>query len=176
MNMIHMKQFALTALLVLGIAQTVDAQQSLKIGHIDRQRLLLTLPERKSAEEKMQAFAKTLDERLKAMGGEYQAKVADAQERADKGSLSETEKQMLVREINDLEQRIESAREKAQEDIAKMEEELLKPMIEKTNKAIKDVAEEKSFNYVLDVSTGSVLYFDRGEDIMPLVKAKLGIQ
>jgi outer membrane protein len=172
----HMKHHLLTALLALGIGSAACAQHSVKIGHIDRQRLLLTLPERKGAEEKMQAFAKTLDERLKAMGAEYQAKVADAQARADKGELSETEKQMLVREINDLEQRIESAREKAQEDIAKMEEELLKPMIEKTTKAIKDVAEEKAFTYVLDVSTGTVLYFDRGEDIMPLVKAKLGIQ
>jgi outer membrane protein len=176
MNTIPMKQAILATLLLLCSASASFAQNAIKIGHIDRQRLLLTLPERKGAEEKMQAFAKTLDERLKAMGGEYQAKVADAQERADKGALSETEKQMLVREINDLEQRIESAREKAQEDIAKMEEELLKPMIEKTNKAIKDVAEEKSFTYVLDVSTGSVLYFDRGEDLMPLVKAKLGIQ
>ncbi len=176
MNNPHMKQAILIAALVLGMASTAAAQQALKIGHIDRQRLLLTLPERKGAEEKMQAFAKTLDERLKAMGAEYQSKVADAQSRADKGELSETEKQMLVREINDLEQRIESARDKAQEDIAKMEEELLKPMVEKTSKAIKDVAEEKGFTYVLDVSTGTVLYFDRGEDIMPLVKAKLGIQ
>lgn len=172
----HMKHYLLTALLALGIGGSAFAQHAVKIGHIDRQRLLLTLPERKGAEEKMQAFAKTLDDRLKAMGAEYQAKVADAQARADKGELSETEKQMLVREINDLEQRIENAREKAQEDIAKMEEELLKPMIEKTTKAIKDVAEDKGFTYILDVSTGTVLYFDRGEDIMPLVKAKLGIQ
>lgn len=176
MNNTYMKQVILIALLALSLAPAAIAQSATKIGHIDRQRLLLTLPQRKGAEEKMQAFAKTLDERLKAMGAEYQAKVADAQARADKGELSETEKQMLVREIGDLEQRIESARDKAQEDIAKMEEELLKPMIDETTKAIKEVAEEKSFTYILDVSTGTVLYFDRGEDIMPLVKAKLGIQ
>ncbi|WKZ65224.1 MAG: OmpH family outer membrane protein [Flavobacteriales bacterium] len=168
-----MKQLVLTLCLLFATGQAAMAQQ-VKLGHIDRQKLLLTLPERKGAEEKMQAFAKTLDERLKAMGAEYQAKVADAQARADK--MTQTEKEMAVREINELEQRIQTAQEKAQEDLAKQEEELLKPMVERTNQAIKDVADEKGFTYIFDISTGFVLYFDKGEDIMPLVKAKLGIQ
>jgi len=169
----NMKQLVITLALLLSGAQAAMSQ-ALKLGHIDRQRLLLTLPERKGAEEKMQAFAKVLDERLKAMGAEYQAKVADAQARAE--TMTQTEREMIVREINELEQRIQAAQEKAQEDLAKQEEELLKPMIEKTNKAVKDVADENGFTYILDVSTGMVLYFDKGEDIMPLVKAKLGIQ
>jgi len=169
----QMKRIVLTLALLISGANALLAQAP-KLGHIDRQRLLLTLPERKGAEEKMQAFAKTLDERLKAMGAEYQAKMADAQAKAE--TMTQTEKEMVVREINDLEQRIQAAQEKAQEDLAKQEEELLKPMIEKTSQAIKDVADEKGFNYIFDVSTGMVLYFDKGEDIMPLVKAKLGIQ
>lgn len=172
MNTKTMKHFLLTTALVLGLAPAVLAQN--KLGHIDRQRLLLTLPERPDAEKKMQDFAKTLDTRLKAMGEEYQAKVADAQARAE--TMTQTEKEMAVREINELEQRIDSAREKAQEDISKMEEELLKPMIERTSQAIKDVANEKGFTYIFDVSTGTILFYDKGEDIMPLVKAKLGIQ
>jgi hypothetical protein len=58
----------------------------------------------------MQAFAKTLDERLKAMGAEYEAKVADAQARADK--MTQTEKDMAVGRSRSLEQRIQAAREK----------------------------------------------------------------
>lgn len=169
----NMKQLVITLALLLSGAQAAMSQ-ALKLGHIDRQRLLLTLPERKGAEEKMQAFAKVLDDRLKAMGAEYQAKVTDAQARAE--TMTQTEREMIVREINELEQRIQAAQEKAQEDLAKQEEELLKPMIEKTNKAVKDVADENGFTYILDVSTGMVLYFDKGDDIMPLVKAKLGIQ
>lgn len=174
MNTTTMKKLALTIALLLGAAPAIWAQQGPKLGHIDRQRLLLTLPERKGAEEKMQAFAKTLDDRLKAMHAEYQAKVTDAQARAE--SMTQTEKEVVVREINDLQQRIENAQEKAQEDLAKQEDELLKPMVERTSQAIKDVAQENGFTYIFDVSAGMVLYFDRGEDIMPLVKAKLGIQ
>jgi outer membrane protein len=85
-------------------------------------------------------------------------------------------KDMTVREIQELEERIQAAQEKAQEDLAKQEEELLRPMVERTNNAIKEVAEAGGYTYIFDVSTGFVLYFDKGDDIMPKVKAKLGIQ
>jgi outer membrane protein len=173
MSMPSMK--TLFTALVIAVATLPSAMaQGSKLGHIDRQKLMLLLPERKDAETKMQAFAKTLDDRLKAMGAEYQAKVADAQSRAE--TMTNTEKEMVVREINDLEQRIQAAQEKAQEDLAKQEEELLKPMVERTNKAIKEVADANNFSYIFDTSTGFVLYYDKGEDILPLVKAKLGLQ
>ncbi len=169
-----MKHFMIACALALTSLPAAFAQTATKLGHIDRQKLMLMLPERKDAESKMQAFAKTLDERLKAMGTEYQAKVADAQARAE--TMTQTEKDMALREIGDLETRIQAAQEKAQEDLAKQEEELLRPMVDRTNKAIADVAAENNFTYVFDVSTGTVLYFEKGEDILPLVKAKLGIQ
>jgi outer membrane protein len=133
----------------------------------------LVLPGRKAAETKMQDFAKTLDDRLKAMGAEYQQKVADAQ--AGAADMTQTEKDIVVEEIQSLEQRIQAAQEKAQEDLAKQEEELLRPMVTETNAAIKKVAEANNFVYIFDVSTGFVLYFDKGEDILPLVKAELKI-
>lgn len=159
--------------LLLCIAPKAMAQTPTKLGHIDRQQLLLVLPERKDAETKMQKFAEELDKRLRAMGAEYETTVADARGRAE--SLTNTEREMLMRDIQQLEQRIQEAQEKAQEDLAKQEEELLRPMVERTNKAIRDVANENNFTYIFDTSTGFVLYFDKGEDIMPLVKTKLGI-
>lgn len=168
-----MQRTIIALALVLGSLHQANAQQAVKLGHIDRQKLMLALPERKDAEARMQAFAKSLDERLKAMGAEYEAKVAEAQGRAE--TMTQTEKEMAVREINGLEQRIQDAREKAQDDLAKQEEELLRPMVEKANKAINEVAAANGFTYVFDISTGLVLYYEKGEDIMTLVKAKLGI-
>lgn len=172
MNLVTMKTLFLTLGLLTAAAPAAMAQG--KLGHIDRQALMLMLPERKDAEAKMQAFAKTLDDRLKAMGAEYQQKVTDAQSR--EATMTQTEKEVAVREIGELEQRIQDAQEKAQEDLAKQEEELLKPMVEKTNQAIKAVAEESNFTYIFDISAGMVLYYDKGEDILPKVKTKLGIQ
>ncbi len=169
-----MRKSILTLCVLLAAASTMRAQSTIKLGHIDRQALMLMLPERKAAETKMQAFAKTLDERLKAMGTEYQAKVTDAQARA--ATMTQTEKDVALREISDLETRIQAAQEKAQEDLSKQEEELLRPMVERTNAAIAEVAAANGFTYVFDVSTGTVLYYEKGEDLLPLVKTKLGIQ
>lgn len=168
-----MKQFIIAAALAVCSLTQASAQQTLKLGHIDRQKLMLSLPERADAEKRMQDFAKTLDERLKAMGAEYEAKVAAAQARAE--AMTQTEKEVAVREIQELEARIKAAQEKAQEDLAKQEEELLRPMVDKSNAAINEVASTNGFTYIFDTSTGFVLYFDKGEDILPLVKAKLGI-
>ena len=43
--------------------------------------------------------------------------------------------------------------------------------------AIKEVGKENGFTYVFDLSAGGILYFaDNTEDILPLVKKKLGLQ
>ncbi|MCB9193075.1 MAG: OmpH family outer membrane protein [Flavobacteriales bacterium] len=167
-----MKQLILTACLLLAGTPALMAQNA-KLGHIDRQALMLMLPERPDAEKKMQDFAKTLDDRLKAMGAEYQQKIADYQSKS--ATMTQTEKEVAQREISDLEQRIQDAQDKAQDDLAKQEQELLKPMVARTDSAITAVAKEKGFSYIFDSSAGFVLYSDGGDDIMPLVKAKLGL-
>ncbi|MCO6482773.1 MAG: OmpH family outer membrane protein [Flavobacteriales bacterium] len=168
-----MRKSILTLCVLMAASTALRAQSTVKLGHIDRQALMLMLPERKAAETKMQDFAKTLDDRLKAMHQEYQDKVTDAQARAE--NMTKTEQQVAMREIQDLEQRISDAQDKAKEDLSKQESELLAPMVERTTKAINDVAAEGHFTYIFDTSTGTVLYAGGGTDIMPLVKAKLQI-
>jgi len=91
-------------------------------------------------------------------------------------TMTETEKEMAAQELQDMEQRIGAANEKAQEDLAKLQDELLKPMVDRANGAVKAVAEEGNYTYIFDSSVGIVLYFDKGDDILNKVKAKLGIQ
>ncbi len=169
----NMRKTTLIFCVLLAASTAVQAQSANKLGHIDRQALMLMLPERKTAETKMQDFAKTLDERLRAMGVEYQNKVTDAQAKAE--TMTKTEQQVALREIQELEQRISDAQDKAKEDLSKQESELLAPMIDRTNKAISEVAAEGNYAYIFDTSTGMVLYSGGGTDILPLVKAKLQI-
>lgn len=168
-----MRKTILTLFVALACLSTAQAQNPVKLGHVDRQALMLMLPERKTAETKMQDFAQKLDERLRAMMKEYQDKVADAQAQAE--TMTRTEQQMAMREIQEMEQRISDAQEKAQEDLSKQEEELLAPMVKRTNEAIETVASEQGYTYIFDTSTGVVLYSGGGTDILPLVKTKLGI-
>jgi outer membrane protein len=61
-----------------------------------------------------------------------------------------------------------------QDELQKLEQSLLEPMIQRVQTAIDEVGKEQKFTYIFDSSTGATLY-NGGEDIAPLVRAKLGM-
>lgn len=148
--------------------------QSKKFGHINSNDLLILMPERKEAETKIQEEAKKLEQQLTTMTAEYQTKVTDYQTNA--ATMTDLIKQTKAKEIQDLEQRIQDFQQNAQESLQKKEQELLKPIIDKAKKAIEDVAKEGGYGYVFDSSAGVLLYSPEGDNILPLVKKKLGLQ
>ena len=68
-------------------------------------------------------------------------------------------------------------KQSAQQQMQTKQAELIKPMLDKADKAVKEVGAEKSLIYVFDLSTRSILYnSNESLDILPLVKIKLGIK
>ncbi|MBL7950666.1 MAG: OmpH family outer membrane protein [Flavobacteriales bacterium] len=163
-----------TLIVALALCAGAGANAQHKVGHVDRTQLMLALPERAAAQTKLEAFAKTLEARLKAMGDEYTSKAAVLQN--PPAGMTGTEMTMAQRELQELEARIGAAQERAQEDLARMEQELMQPMVTKVTTTISEVAAAHGFAYILDSAPGGyVLFAAQGEDILPLVKAKLNI-
>jgi len=79
-------------------------------------------------------------------------------------------------EVEGLKQKIQKYAQTADQEIQKKRFDLLKPIVEKAQKAVSEVATEKSLKYVLDSSPGKGLIVFEGEDLLPTVKTKLGIQ
>lgn len=145
-----------------------------KFGHINSAELLQIMPEVKTAEAEIQSYAKTYQEQLEAMGKQYEKLIQEYQ--AGEKTMTEAIKEVKVKEIKDLEARIESTNQSAQEKVGKKREALLEPIINKADSAIKAVAKEKGYDYIFDTSTGALLHANQSDDIMAAVKAKLGIQ
>jgi outer membrane protein len=164
------KSIKLALLTLLLGASTAFAQ---KYAHINSNELLLAMPERKQAETTLQEYAKQLDNQIKTMSGEYDAKVADYQK--NEPIMTDVIKQDKIKEINDLEERIKTFQGTAQESLQKKEQELMQPMINKAKKAIEDVAKENNYKYVFDSSVGVLLFADPSDDILPLVKKKMNL-
>ena len=74
-----------------------------------------------------------------------------------------------------MQQRIQDFQVSAQQDLQKKNDEIARPVYTKAKKAIEQVAKENGYKFVFDTSSGSVLYSEPGDDILPLVKKKLGI-
>lgn len=159
------------AFIAIALASPVFAQQ--KFGHVDSAALLELMPEKKKAEAELESFAKEFETALQDMAKEYEGKIQSFQ--ANEKSMVETVRNTKMREIADLERRIQEFQQQAQDEISKKEQEVLTPIIDKARKAIDEVAKEKGYTYVFDSSLGVLLYADDSEDVMADVKAKLGL-
>ncbi len=164
-----LKSVSLIAAIVL-MSVSANAQ---KFGHINSADLLKLMPEVKTADTKLQEFGTQLDAQLKTMSTEYQTKVADYQ--AKSATMADAVKTVKEKEINDLGDRIQQFQQSAQDDITKKKEEFYGPILKKAEDAIIEVAKTNSYAYIFDKSAGGLIYAIESEDIMPLVKKKLGI-
>lgn len=158
---------------VITMSFSAFAQKSVKIGHINSNELLAAMPERETVQKEIEDYAAQLTTTMDAMRKEYESKVADFQSKQE--VMSDIIRENKIKEITDLEKRITEFQKTAQADLQKKEEKLLQPIIDKAKKAIDDVAKENNYTYVLDSSMGVVLYSIESDDLLPLVKKKLGI-
>ncbi|MDT8412656.1 MAG: OmpH family outer membrane protein [Vicingaceae bacterium] len=158
---------------VITMSFSAFAQKSVKIGHINSNELLAAMPERETIQKDIEDYAAQLTTTMDAMRKEYESKVADFQSKQD--VMTDIIRDNKIKEITDLERRITEFQKTAQADLQKKEEKLLQPIIDKAKQAIDDVAKENNYTYVLDSSLGVVLYSIESDDLLPLVKKKLGI-
>ena len=130
------------------------------------------MPERAGAETKITARATEYEQELNTMKTEFDAKYKDY---VDKGQTWPAAiRQQKERDLTQIQQNIQDFSLTIQNDLAALEEELLTPMIDRAKTAIEAVGKEAGYTYIFDTSTGVTVY-NGGEDVLPLVKTKLGL-
>ncbi len=150
------------------------AQKNIKLGHINSNDLMQIMPGRDSAQAILQQEVTGLEEQLKSMQSEMEKRYNEYMEK--QSGWTELIRNTKQRELQDMGTRIQEFQENAQKQLQQREQDLLKPIIDRAKKAISDVAAEGGYTYVLDSGTAAVLYSQDSDDIMPLVKKKLGLK
>lgn len=161
---------ALTALFFVAGA---SAQQ--KIGYINAEELIYSMPEAKKADADINAFAKTFQDRLASMQKEFETKYKSYQDAIDSKTLTEAMQTVREKELQDLQANIQSTQQTAEEKVAAKRQELLKPITDKADKAIQEVAKAKGYTFIFDSSTAGLVYA-ASDNIIDDVKASLGIK
>ncbi len=165
--------FKICLVAVMFLAAGMVNAQTLKFAHIDSQALIEAMPEAKAAQASIEKEAKGLEDQMGALQKEYQTKLADLSDNQD--SLTEMVYQSKVEDLQGLQQRIQNFNSSAQQRLQQKQGELMQPIFAKANEMIGVVAKEQGVIYVFD--TNAVLYKSTASmDLLPLVKAKLGIQ
>ncbi len=166
--------FIITLIVLALTTFNVSAQPKAKFGHIDFAKLYADMPGQDSIKAVFEKYTKDLQETFAQMTTEYQTKLQDYQ--ANMATMSNLIRQNKEREIMDIQTRMENFRTQAEEDLQQKETELTAPVIEKAREAVRNVAKENGYTYIFNSAEGLLLYSDPSDDIMPLVKKKLGIE
>ncbi len=171
-----MKKLVLFLACGLMIANMVFAQNgNLKIAYINSTVLLSAMPEKAKADSDLAKYARTFQDQIDIMMKEYQAK--GQQYQTNEKTMTDAMKEVKLKELQDLQNRIESTQQSAQEKLQQKKQSAYDPIVEKADKAIKAVAKEKNFDYIFDIGAGGTIVYQKDEyDITSLVKAKLGIK
>ena len=175
-----MKKFLkLTLAVALMVSSTaVNAQ---KFGRVDLAAIVTNMTEFKDAQQNLQNYGRDLQDQLEQIQVEFNKLYADYEKNVT--TYSDTVRQLKERELTELQQRFQDFQQIAQQDMAKKEAELMNPIYETANDAVKQVS--SAGGYVAIFSTTSdqpasagLAYFDPAQltDITPEVKAALGIQ
>jgi outer membrane protein len=170
------KIYKITVLLALFVSCSLilNAQNKQKFGHVDSNVLLDLMPGKDSAQVKLQEYAKTLQDQFDAMQKELNVKYQDFQ--TNQLTMTDLIKQTKTEELQNMQTRLQTFQSSAQKDLQDKEQELLSPIIDKAKKAIQDVAKENKYTYIFDTGTGTILYSEPSDDILPLVKKYLNIE
>lgn len=167
-----MKKLILIAVLAIG---TWKAEAQLKIGYISSSALVESMPEAKKAQSEVEAIAKTYREQLEKMQKELETKYKAYEAEVKKG-MSDALRDVKEKELQSLQNNIMTTQQSAEEKVANKREELLAPITLKADKAMKEVAKEKGYTYVFDSDNSGLVYAPDGDNILSLVRAKLGIK
>jgi outer membrane protein len=162
----------LTAALIFTAQDCIA--QSFKTGHINRDDIIMAMPDYDTAMKAYNAYGQELTNALELMQVEYNNKLD--QYVKDSKTLTDLVKTNKEQELADMQTRIANFQQQAQVQLQDKQAALLNPIIERVTAAINDVAKAQGFVYVYDVRT--LIYFDatKSTDVAPLVKIKLGLK
>ena len=169
MNKIKTLVVAFLLISFTSFAQTDS--QPLKIGYTNVEYILLQLPESKQIESELKTHSTQLENQLKGKYADYEAKLKAYEQGAS--TMDKLVRDDKEKELMNLNNSIQEFQRNAQMSLQQKEKALVDPVIAKIDKAIKDVAKENNYTYV--ISNQALLAGPEDGDISPLVLKKLGV-
>ena len=164
-----MKKLIVAGVMALGFF-TASAQN--KIGYISTDELIGVMPEAEKADNELKEYQASLAQQGQDMMQELNNK--DSLFVRDSAKLSASMKEIKKNELVSLYQRVQSWNQQAQEMYQQEAQKKIAPLRTKALEAIRTVAKENGYSYILNIN--SVIVGPPGDDVLALVKKKLGIK
>jgi outer membrane protein len=162
-------------ILAVGILSMAFVLHAQKFGHVTSELLLQAMPEYDSAQATLQELQQHYELEIERIQVEINKKIEEFNQ--NEASMSDLIKEAKASEIQELQMRLQNYSQTAQQDLQQQGMMVIQPVMEKARAAIDEVAKEHGLIYVFDLSQGNPVYTsEESLDMVPLVKAKLGIE
>ena len=144
-----------------------------KLARVNFSELVQLMPEADQARATLKAVSQEAEETLQTMYQEYQTKMSQYQQKS--ASWSDAIKKSKETELMDIQRRIEENQQVFQQEIQQKQSELMAPIYQKAQDAVKELAKSKGITALFDSS--SALYFDESavEDLTAAARKALNI-
>lgn len=160
--------FFAIAMVVMSFG-TMNAQKS---ATIDVAEILNSMPEKKKADEQLEAFSKTKEAELEKQAQAFQKEVEAYQK--DAGKLTEQQRASKEQDLQKKQQNLQQLYQVAQQDLAKRQTDAYAPIETKVNNAVEKVAKANGYDFIFDANTVGLIYRG-GADATNAVKKELGL-
>ena len=167
--------FAIVTVLLLAGA---SAQAQMKVGYTNVDYVLSQLPDSKQIESDLKTYRSQLENSLKAKYQDFEAKAKDYQANGEK--MSEVIRKDKEKELQNMQTSIQEFEKNSEESLQKKQQTLLAPVLEKIQKAIKEVAKDNGYTYVFNSDAGYgttpiLLHAPENDNVSDLVLKKMGV-
>ncbi len=169
-----MKKFTF---IILGftLLLTTSSIAQLKIGYVNSDSIIKSLPDAQDAQKKIDAQIQEWNEEIQKIERELDTKRKDFDKR--KLVMSDNKKIVVEKELEKLEADLVKYRDEKfgyKGELYSQQEELMKPIQNKIFTAIEEVADDEELDFIFDKSGQIMFLFAKEEyDVTPLVLKKL---
>ena len=164
----------ITLILVAAVLPLFAMAQTVKLGYINSQEVMMMMPEVNDVEKQLAEFNEKNMKYLQDMEKEIQDKYAKYEQ--EKDNMTDAIRRVQEEELMGLQQRLQTTYQALQQEAQKKQTELIQPLQEKLRVAIENVSKKQGLTMVYDMMSGAILYKSEAAiDITPAVKKELGI-
>ena len=169
-----MKKIALIAFIAFGCLVNTSFAQ--KFGYLNLGNMVVQMPETAQADKDLKVYQDGLIAEGTALAEAFAKELAAYEEAAYvKKELSPIDMQKREAELTKKRDDILKKEQEVVQLIANKRQDLMRPILEKLGKAIKEVGKEGGYTFIFDASIQNTILFAKdGDDVEALVKAKLG--
>src|SRR5882724_7520379 len=173
-NNAQMKKILTVVMVVMGLMMAGNSTKAQgKLGYISLQELIPTMPEYKKADTALNDYQSALGQNFEDMRREYYEQDSLLNSK-DTAKYTRAQLEIKKKNLSDMLIKLQGWQQQAQQLYQQKQQDLISPIQKKAVETVQAVAKENGYTYVF--TKEALLVSPPAEDILPLVKKKLGLK